>query len=582
MRSFLVFLLFIFDLADAQSMQTDAPRTPTNFSNHIPLSDDSEISDVLRGQSGVNLQDYGGEGKARLLSIRGSRPADIGVSLEGIRLNAPAQGEFDFGKISAYGLEEMSLVRGAYAPYSTNPSGQILLSLPRNKKTASSFSYGSYDSFFAGLRLPYATFSFDQSESEYPYEYLGAKLRRENNFHQRLNLRSWKRFNSGQVWGQILYTDENLPGPTYYLSPHASLQTFAPTLAYQARWKNYDWSFWGNFQAQEYKDPDISFNSENLFFNSGFKESARYTIDQKIHLEGIFDWTQDKLFSNQTTAGRLSKIRTPLRHTVGIAANAYIDITDKWLFNPRLRLEFTSDLPEERLSVHRTLASRYRMNSNLSILANFHHLSRAPNFNEMYFEDGIYTLANRNLKRQRSVQSDLGYEFQNRFLNSVDVSLQQAVFVDRTEQLLVDDPDNIIYQIQNLGRGLTYGVETNLSFSPTRSFKTKIDYTLMHSEVANSKRAYQPTHKLFFEPSYTPDERFAFALPFYTRSKVKAPISAGLSAQYDLGFKASLIVKNLSASFQLFNLLAKDREEVFGYPLSNETHMKLSLSFNGL
>lgn len=558
-----------------QTIETNAPRLPTRFSSHLKTDPRSEAAEALKENASSQIQNYGGSGKAQTLWLRGAKAADLGVSLEGIRLNSPSGGEFDFGNLSSFGLGPAELIRGTSSPYSTNPSGQVLLSLPRKEETKALVSLGSHESLGLGLQIPGLSLSLDQSQNNFEYDLHGESRERSHNFYQRMNLRAWKRSPRLQVWTQVLYNDQELPGSIDYPSPQAKSQLLQPTLAFQKIWKSQEVALWVSAQKQIYEDPSWRAHDENYWYTIGGRYLLDTNFNESAEWQFNLDWSLDKFWADRREQTSLS---SPYRNTLGLGVLGLVDLTKIWTLSPSTRLEFISDLPSERFSFHPSIGNRLKIHENWDILANLHFVSRSPNFNEMYFENPgpIPALANPHLKRQKSFQGDFGFESHAQILKSSSFVLQTCFFFDRTEDLLQDDPRDLAYQIQNIGTALTYGWETELHFEVFRNYGLDLSYTLQRSKIEDVERIYQPSQHLFLQAALFKDSWMNLAIPFYYRSQVHAPLDQKISAQADLGFILKMNWGRSEVQWTLKNLLGWNREEIKGYPLGNQPSMTIS------
>jgi hypothetical protein len=574
---FCLSIIFIPSLSTfAQTSDSAAPSAPTSFLSDTEFEDESDTATTLEHSGGVEINDYGTGGKQQTVTIRGSKAADVGVSLEGIRLNSPNTGDFDFGNLANFGLENGKMIRGGYSPTSTNPGGEVMLHLPHEKIYRFHFGVGSYETFSIGMQTPCATLYVDQSENDFPFVYQGQKQNREHNFGQRANFRAWKRGENFQIWTQLLYSDQLLPGSVQF-PDLAETQTLIPTIAYQGRAKNFDWAAWTTYQDQSYVDDTFSSRTVNRSISSGIKGRMQSDVSSTVQLDSSLEWDFDQLYSTQKNPD--THHVTPLRQTLAISSQAYFDATPAWLLNPRLRGEFVSDLNEERFSIHPGLGTRYRLGDSVDALANVAWISRAPNFNEMYFQIANLDLENRDLVRQRSLQGDVGYNIHTRTAGATGVKFQQAFFWNRTEKLLqivqISPDPRPVYQVKNLGISVVYGLENSLSIQWARFFRAETSYTLQFPELSSDEAFYQPRHSFSFRPHLFPDEWMSLSLPLSVKSSMRA-IGGRVNSQADLGMTIRLRIQKTETLLQFFNLLHWNREEIFGYPMSQETSVKIS------
>jgi outer membrane cobalamin receptor len=570
LRGLALFLIPAFSFA--QSIDSQAPASPTQFSSDFTVDSARDLSQSLQVSSGAYLKDYGGSGKAQTFSLRGQSAADTSMLLEGIRLNSPASGDFDFGSLSSFGLGASQISRGS------GLGSEVNFRLPDSETSKALLSYGSYQSLGFGLLTRGVSFSLDQSENDFPFSDQGIDGRRSHNFSQRLNFRAWKRARDYQVWTQMLYLDQELPGPASTPSLAAS-QSLTPTLVYQGKWKNFEWAFFGTYQRQTYANEAKTSDQLNQWFSVGFRDQGRFELHPHFQLETAVEWTQDKVFSND----RLShfEFSSPLRQSFSLSTTGYADLSSHWLLRPSLRGEFLSDLNSEHFSIQPSLGTRYRMSDEVDLLANINWVSRAPNFNEMYFEIPNLSLRNLQLKRQHSLLGDLGYELHFKLPLEIGLHLQQALFVNRTEDLIqnreLHSNGLLQYQSQNTGTLFAYGLETYGNIQLKRLFRLAVNYTYQDSEVSEQRASYQPTHRLNLVPTFFPEEWLSFSIPFYMRTFVASSSTTSIPAQFvlDLIFKAQ--IQKFTYQLQFTNLLARQRSEIYGYPLSNETSARLSV-----
>lgn len=109
------------------------------------------ISDVLRTVPGLDITESGGTGTLSNVSLRGSKPDQTLVLLDGVRIGDPSSigGEFDFGAFSVTDLERIEILRGPQsALYGSDAMGGVINIITRkgSRKPRASISTeaGSY------------------------------------------------------------------------------------------------------------------------------------------------------------------------------------------------------------------------------------------------------------------------------------------------------------------------------------------------------------------------------------------------------------------------------------------------------
>ena len=84
-------------------------------------------ADALRSLPGVEVSQSGGRGNLTQVRIRGAEANQTLVLIDGIEVNNPTDGEFDFSNLSAYGIERIEVIRGPMSGiYGSNAVGGVI------------------------------------------------------------------------------------------------------------------------------------------------------------------------------------------------------------------------------------------------------------------------------------------------------------------------------------------------------------------------------------------------------------------------------------------------------------------------
>lgn len=84
-------------------------------------------ADALRSLPGVEVSQSGGPGNLTQVRIRGAEANQTLVLIDGIEVNNPTDGEFDFSNLSAYGIESIEVIRGPMSGiYGSNAVGGVI------------------------------------------------------------------------------------------------------------------------------------------------------------------------------------------------------------------------------------------------------------------------------------------------------------------------------------------------------------------------------------------------------------------------------------------------------------------------
>jgi hypothetical protein len=283
------------------------------------------------------------------------------------------------------------------------------------------------------------------------------------------------------------------------------------------------------------------------------------------------------LISTQHQLSGNSSFQSPFRHTVSYSVGLFWDVGEHTSLHPYLRSEYLSDL-DRGFSFHPGMGWRTSVSPDLSFRGNFAYLSRAPNFNELYFEQLPLFIGNRMLVRQKSIQADVGYEWTPRY-GSQNFRIEQVFFSDRTSDFLQSTRSSAgIYQVKNVGTRINVGLENSVEWQPRAWFQTVTAFTWQYSSLNDRYPAYQPARLLRIEPKFTSPSKSKFSLsaPVYMRSATKGLSGRKMREQVDVGLKLQGEVLHAHLTLTATNLLGWRREETEDYPLSHETEIRLN------
>jgi vitamin B12 transporter len=83
-------------------------------------------SDALRSVPGMDIIDFGSPGQTSFASIRGSAPDQVLVLLDGVEVNTPTVGQFDFANLLTDNVDRIEVLRGGGTLYGSNAIGGVV------------------------------------------------------------------------------------------------------------------------------------------------------------------------------------------------------------------------------------------------------------------------------------------------------------------------------------------------------------------------------------------------------------------------------------------------------------------------
>lgn len=120
----------------ATRTQTRADETTSSVAvisgADIVQRDQTMVSDTLRGAPGMDINEFGSTGHSALASIRGSNPDQVLVLLDGVDVNTPTVGQFDFAHLTSDNIDRIEILRGGGgALYGSEAIGGVVNVLTR-------------------------------------------------------------------------------------------------------------------------------------------------------------------------------------------------------------------------------------------------------------------------------------------------------------------------------------------------------------------------------------------------------------------------------------------------------------------
>ncbi len=519
-------------------------------------------------QSGTQVLSSGGFARFSSMSMRGASSKDVVFSLEGVRLNSPAQGTFDLGQISTFGLAGAHVVLGGYSPYSTSLGGQVHLKLSSEPVIESKIGWGSFNFFSFSQRVPGASLSFESSQNDFLFKNGTIYQKRIQNESLRANLRFWHQTENHQFFLHTSLIQRQLPPPASDLTAQfqKSFQSISPLVAYLGQRSSWSWSLWTQFENQD--NELLEGSSQNQIWYSGANLKQKFFIGSKISGHYGLEWTQDHLFH--------ADFQSKQRHTLSLSSAALWSPHAGQTIHPRVRFEMVTDL-NSKLSAHPGLGGIHFLHPEFSMLWNVGYVSRSPNFSELYYSLGSFK-PNPRLERENSIQGDAGWEWKSRRR----IKLVQSLFLSRTSNTIVTtEALNGTYQSSNAGRSSVWGLENDAFFYASDFLELQASYTFSSSKLNGRPLPYFSKHIFFLSPDLRLSPLWRLSPAFFARSSARSAVFSNrmIPPQFDLRLRSSYQWMKWRFHLEIFNLLRRNLQRDPDYPDPSETHFKISMSY---
>jgi outer membrane receptor protein involved in Fe transport len=397
-----------------------------------------QVDEILTMLPSLFIQNYGGFGGMKSISIRGTSSSQSVLMIEGIRMNSTQNGMLDVSTIPASMLESIEVTRtGSSALYGANAIGGAINFRLQNstvQKPSIILDRSSFDTYTAttsfGFTLGEVTTNISvngiSSRGNYPFQHnefgtTTTKQRDNGDFQQYSGMISSTYSPSLTTSISGLYlstaTERGVPGAVVQGSiefKNARLQEnnhfvtlIGKTLLFPSLQN--DSKLWFRNNTFLYTDPDATLLGVNGL-------TAKYT-SMDIGLQSAFTQSlgnstlesQIEMISNTLEGFSLEDGETikPYRNTISLSSNYTSPILNLFSvplqFFTGLRYDYISD---QKNALSPLISLHIPFSENVKVRTSYSYNYRPPSFNEMYY----LNYGNQNLVSERSHSTTVGID----------------------------------------------------------------------------------------------------------------------------------------------------------------------------
>ena len=505
-----------------------------------------DLSEAVKRFSGVTVQDYGGIGGLKTVSVRSLGAKHTAVSYDGVTVTDAQSGQVDISRFSLDNVEMVSLSIGqaddifqTARMYASAGALSIRTVTPEFKdkpfNTQIKLKGGSFGLVNPSLRYEQKIASnyavtlnadYQRADGQYPYTLTNGDIVTEEKRHNsdidsymgEINLfADWKRGGHMQVKGYWFDSERGLPGSVVLYNDY-----------HTERLENRN----GFVQAAY----DNRFNERFALKVLG-KYDYAWTRYKDFHSQYI-DGVQTDVYTQREAYGSTALLYTPVKHlSFSLAEDFFYNTLDattpkcpfpeRWTSLTALaaqyqderltatasllgtfiteRLEIGEPAPDrKKLSPAVSLSYRPLAEQNWRIRASYKHSYRIPTFNDLYYD----RLGNRELNPEKAVQYNLGMTWSGDVPNWALEYLSLSVdgYFNRVTDKIVALPTMFIWKMMNQGRVNISGIDANLSarwqlpasfalsLDGSYTWQRAIDRTQKDSKIYGDQIPYTPEH----------------------------------------------------------------------------------------
>jgi vitamin B12 transporter len=512
----------------------DSPSSVSVISaGQIADSGATDVAQVISGQPGVVVNDYGTAGATKNVSIRGSTSSQVLVLLDGVRLNSSQNGGVDLSSVPLEIIDHIEIVRGGESSlYGSSAIGGVINIITKKADTPSislSITNGSY--------IPHPASSVSEVYQAYPPPPLYPQTPVAANpmdllDSQNVNLSmsgklgsvgltgggSFARAANSYTWNDTLGINgvrrmtnaDTLSGSGY---AGADAPVLGGQLALKGVLVTSDTGVPGSLTtiSQTARQTDTSASGSLAWKTDRFFTDA-LTLDFKSFYRyeelGYNDPTYPpaSLHRTQSAVGDLTQ-RLTLSDAVSITygGNVSSDIVDSTNFaGPKHRLNLAGFLsvpvsPVEQLTITPSVRYDYfsdfagnlsyslsavlLLSDQSSLRASFATAYRVPTLNDLYWYDPTgFTAANPGLTPETSYNGEVGWS-----LIMQNASFDATVFTRlvRNNIIWLSAPPAYVYMPENLYETLFPGAEVHGKLMIIGQISLEASYTFLYSLLLN-------------------------------------------------------------------------------------------------
>ncbi|MBL7074321.1 TonB-dependent receptor [candidate division KSB1 bacterium] len=417
----------------------------------IEQTNAQNVGEILQHLSAIEIQDRGGE---KIISIRGCRPDQVLVLLDGVKLNEAMIGQVDLSTIPLNMVEKIEVIKGGNsARFGAGALGGVINITTKRSFKSEIILGGKAGAFGAEGGGPtisgnlkklgyFVSFEHLKSTRDYPYLYERADgtLIQENRNNADFESNSlfakfgyqWE-YHGIELHGHQFYTKRGLPGLIFGLTPYARAVTKRDILGghYRAQLKpaRFDLHMGYHLTHSEYKHiypPDAplryrtvpQYYSKNCLAKYQIRLTSQVFLKRWVILRSGYegDWTH---YADENLIGlRKRPIGEARDYTHGVTLHSeqqfpfpvgfHRGFLSQAVRYDQIHIQHEGTVRSERQWSPKIglLLSRGQQNK-ISLKANWGRSFRPPTFADLFYQE--YRVAGRpDLKPERSLDYEIG------------------------------------------------------------------------------------------------------------------------------------------------------------------------------
>ncbi len=518
----------------------------------VVQSDDIErlglvtAADVVKRMAGVHVQDYGGMGGLKTVSLRGLGAKHTAVNYDGVAVSDAYSGQIDIGRYTLDNVETLSLMVGQgndiFRPARDFASAgliEIKSRTPLATRTMVKARGGSFGLMGATLLHESvlgerwscsAALNMQQAEGDYPFTLVNgitsSKQRRVNSDVKNISAEGniFGNFaNKGDVHLKMGYYDSErgLPGSVNLYNKNNSERLWDNNFFVQAAG---NWAMAKKWKARATLKYNYLFSRYielNRNYSAGYREDVNRQNEYYLSLGALYSPTENLSFAlasdasfytlkNNFVAGKEpQRINSQTVFAISYNTNAFVATTSLLAtYIAEDAAGYTASADRKRLSPAVSLAWQPFEDVPLRLRASYKDIFRVPTFADLYYQ----RMGNVGLKPERATQYNLGATFSGCLGSKAALALSLDGYMNRVKDKIVALPTMYIWRMQNYGRVYVRGIDATLSLvcPIVRNMELLLDasYSYSHTVDKTNPGSKNYGHQIPYTPRHTANGSF--------------------------------------------------------------------------
>ncbi len=543
----------------------------------------TSVVDILRAVTGMEAVRSGSTGKTSSVLIRGSNSNHCLLMINGVPLNDPTTGGFDFSNLVTTDIERIEIVRGPHGIlYGSNAIGGVINivtdAVKNGARRSISLSGGSF-----GTATGSASASGSTGNSTYTFSLsrLITDGRFENDFYKNTSLTgtiSSRVTDSSELTLGIKYYDvsSGIRGPSFDADPDA-IQNGGAFLV-SSTYKHYIHGNWNFFLRTSFFTNEITFDDPLDALDTGpfagdifseinsdiqnitWQNNIRF-FDRVWAVSGL-DWREERTTNSSSSPFGPTNFDSKIRNA-GLFLNLIFDFDRLFTASSGVRVDDHSEFGT--VSTYKLSLSVPVHSTGTIIKGSIGSGFRAPSLNELFYPG----YGNPDLLPEETVGYDMGIHQE---ISPLRMSFDAMYFNNDYTNMISWNPET--YIAGNIGKSLSRGIEFSSSFNPAGSFSLRGFYTYLHTEDVSSGKELlrRPRHSGGFSLSASRGPIDILLSSALIGNRLDNDFGGPKGEHYNASYSRydASVTYHVGESYEAFlrlgNILDEKYDEVAGYP----------------